>query len=127
MRGLRARRHEAAWTRCLGPGQAAQSPMREDVVVARRLQRRRTDELVDAVGSSPAMSFMKSGALTPAAHTTSSAGSMRPSARRTPSGSTSATLAVVCTSTPSLRSSASVACDRRGGSAGSTRSAASIT
>ena len=114
------------WSTC-GHAQAAQSPMANTS----------SSRLVCSVGfttswlvrlvSSPAMFFRKSGALTPAAHTTSSAGSSRPSASFTPLGSTSATLASVCTSTPSLVSSDSVACDSLCGSAGSTRGAASIT
>ena len=73
----------------------------------------RTTSWLMRLVSSPARSFRKSGALTPAAQTINSAGSSRPSASRTPSGTTSATLASVCTSTPSLRNSSSDASDRR--------------
>ena len=114
------------WLAC-GHSHAAQSPMakmfssRVDCSVGCT-----TSWLIRLV-SRPAMSFRKSGAFTPAAHTTSSAGSTRPSARRTPPAWTSATLASVCTSTPSLRSRSEVVWDRRGGSAGSTRGAASMS
>ena len=52
--------------------------MRENVLVARRLQRRPHDELVDPVRLETVEIARKSGALTPAAHTTSSAGMISP-------------------------------------------------
>ena len=102
----------AAWARggtgrsWPGQGQAAQSPMAKMSSSRVVCSVARTTSWLSRLVSSPAMSVSTSGALTPAAHTTSSAGMSVPLASRTPSASTSATGAPVCTRT--LRPSSSL-------------------
>ena len=68
-----------------GQTQAAQSPIAKMSSSRVVCSVGRTTSWLMRLVSSPAMSFRKSGALTPAAHTISSAGSRRPSASCTPS------------------------------------------
>ena len=100
----------AAWARggtlplCPGQGQAAQSPkakMASSRVVCRV---GRTTSWLSLLVSRPAMSFSRSGALMPAAHTTSSAGISVPLASVTPSAVTSVTGVPVWTCTLRLAS-----------------------
>ena len=80
-----ARGGTAALPSLPGPGQAAQSPIAKMSSSRVVCSVGRTTSWLMRLVSSPARSFRKSGALTPAAQTTSSAGITRPSASRTPS------------------------------------------
>lgn len=90
----------AAWARggtsrfFSGHGQAAHDPSRRLVVVERRLQGLANETAGRCRLVSEAVQAGENGALTPAAHTTSSAGSIRCRRWRTPPGRTSATLAL---------------------------------
>ncbi|CSB59101.1 Uncharacterised protein [Vibrio cholerae] len=76
--------------------------------------------------SRPAISFMKSGALIPAAQTMMCAEIFSPSLVVRPSFSALVTMVIVRTLTPNLVSSWCAAAEMRGGSAGKIRSPASI-
>ena len=109
-----------------GHGHAAQSPSAKilrSLVVCR--VSRTTSWLIRLV-SKPPRSFKKSGAFTPAAQTTNSDSSTRPSASLIPFDITSITFELVKTCTPSFLIKSSVAKDNRGCKAGNILSAASI-
>ena len=123
MSGLGARRYVLRKARAR-TGRAI--PNRKNIVVACRLQRRPHRQLVDAVGFKPRYVGEKGWRLHAADQTTSSEGINSPSESFTPSANTSATRALVRTSTPNFTSSSLVEAEMRSGRAGRIRSAASI-
>ena len=95
MRGLRPGRHVPSAQPRTGGAVAERN-----IVVARRLQGRLDDELVDAIGFQAVDVPQQIRRLDPRRPTTSSAGMARPSASSTPSRITRATFAPVKTWTP---------------------------